>query len=159
MCLSTSFSRALHGQASPEFTLSKYRARENSVGTGYQRGTDFCILTLRHPDIASEADGSTFRGKMDALYDRRDDPSSPSRLVERVDELFTAYDLDENGLLDPQELREAREKREAPLGILSCDLGSRCWRFLPEDSGCERIMGGSYLIICKCCVWQAWVHL
>ena len=96
--------RMMHGT---EFTLAKYRARDNSVGTGYQRGTDFCILTLQHPDIENKVDGDAFRSQMDALYDRRDNPSSPSRLAERVDELFAAYDVDDNGLLDPQELREA----------------------------------------------------
>lgn len=90
-----------------EFTLAKYQARANSVGSGYQRGSDFCILTLQHPAIDSREEEAAFRAQMEAVYERRDDLSSSSRLMERVDELFVAYDVDENGLLDPQELREA----------------------------------------------------
>ena len=41
-------------------------------------------------DGASE-DGPAFRSRMESVYDRRDDPSSSSRLAERVEELFMAF--------------------------------------------------------------------
>lgn len=39
----------------PEFTIAKYVARPNSIGSGYKRGVDHCIVSLLHPALATQS--------------------------------------------------------------------------------------------------------
>jgi hypothetical protein len=122
--------------AMAEFTIANYAARPNSIGTGYSRRRDFGLITLSHPALFGEpGDSKMTEDALHELYDRtcsvhrqtrtatpssrdsgvpvhagREDPQSPSRLHERIDELFEAYDQDANGVLDIRELREARDE-------------------------------------------------
>ena len=79
-----------------EFTFSPYT---DSNDLGYGRGTQFCLLTVRHPALdAKGEDALTLR----ELYDAK-----AQAAAEQVDELFAMYDADGSGALDESQLAEA----------------------------------------------------
>ena len=55
----------------PEFTLARYHARPDSTGLGYDRGREFCILTLRHPFFVGAEQPPPWW--LHELYDHRED--------------------------------------------------------------------------------------
>ena len=90
--------RLCTASATAEFTLAPYR---DVYALGYGRGTQFLMLTLRHPAFeAGKGDAPACEVK--ALY--------AAKQVDRkafVDELFDLYDTDKSGALSPMQLKEA----------------------------------------------------
>lgn len=79
-----------------EYTLSPYT---DSNDLGYGRGTQFCLLTVRHPALDAKGEDAL---ALRELYDAK-----AQAAAEQVDELFAMYDADSSGALDESQLGEA----------------------------------------------------
>lgn len=77
-----------------EFTLSEYR---DIPELGFNRGQEFCMLTLRHPVFESRAGVGR-----DALYKKKE-----REAAEGIDRLFTKFAGGSGGKLQDQKLKDA----------------------------------------------------
>ena len=77
------------------FTLAEYH---ESQGFGLGKGTQFCLLSLKHPLITADHEAN------DAFYKAKQEiwPS-------RAEEIFKSYDKNASGTIDAKELTEALE--------------------------------------------------